>query len=224
MQETTHPTDERLEAFSDGSLPRSERADIESHVHACGRCRAEIADWKALFASLSALPSFSPAPGFADRVMAHVHVPEPATGGARDWFRRAEQSFGWFGRLLPHTTPGWALAVALLSMPVLAIGTLAFWLLSRSYLTAYRLWVFSTDLFATGANQVASGTANRLVHTDVAVWLIRSVTSFLGSAGMRGAGVLAASVAAVLLVSAWVLYRNLFRTPNRGSTYVSYTF
>jgi len=156
----------------------------------------------------------APTPGFANRVMARVAVRQA-------WYAR---SAGWVSRFVPKTTGGWVVAVALLAVPVLAVGTLAVWLLSRSYLTGYRLWVFATDQFAAGTNQVASGALSRIMQTDVAVWLVTSTTAFLESAGLRGMGIVAASLAAVIMVSIWVLYRNLFRTRNRGSTYVSFTF
>jgi hypothetical protein len=62
------------------------------------------------------------------------------------------------------------------------------------------------------------------MQTDIAVWLATSMTSFAESVGLRGVSVAAAGVAFVIVVSIWVLYRNLFRTPDRGSTYVSFTF
>lgn len=213
-QETLHPNDERLEAFSDGSLAGNERAAIASHVGGCARCRSEVEDWQSLFSTLASLPSLAPSPGFASRVMARVAVRQA-------WHARTA---GWVGRFVPRTTGGWVVAVALLAIPALAIGTLAVWLLSRSYLTGYRLWVFATDQFAAGTNQVASGALSRIMQTDIAVWTVQTITSFLESAGLRGMGIVAASLAAVIMVSIWVLYRNLFRTPNRGSTYVSFTF
>jgi hypothetical protein len=214
MQQTTHPTDDRLEAYCEGSLAASERAAIESHVFRCGRCRGEVEDWRALFTSLASLPHLAPSAGFADRVMAHVRIPEP-------WHSRAS---GLLGRVVPRSAPSWAFAVAMLAIPVLALGTLAVWLLSRSYLTAYRLWVFATDQFAHGANQAASGALTKVMQTDVMVWLVNEAGSFMGSAGMRGVGVLAAGGAAVILLCLWVLYRNVIRTPTRGTTYVSFMF
>lgn len=209
-----HPKDERLEAYSDGSLAGEERASVESHVRQCSRCRVEVEDWHSLFSALAALPVLAPAPGFANRVMAHVSV-------RAAWQARTA---GWLGRCVPRTTGGWVVAVALLGIPAIVAGTFIAWLLSRSYLTGYRLWVFATDQFATGTNEVASSILSRLMSTDIAVWVVTSVTSFLESAGLRGMSALAGGLACLIVVSIWVLYRNLFRTPNRGSTYVSFTF
>jgi len=213
-QDTMHPKDERLEAYSAGVMAGADQAAVESHVIQCARCRSEVEDWRSLFATLAGLPVLAPSAGFADRVMANVRI-------RHAWHARAGN---WIGRFVPQTTGGWMVAVALLSIPVLAVGSMAFWLLSRSYLTGYRLWVFATDQFATGTNQVASDLLTRLMQTDVAVWVATSMTSFVETAGLRGMSVMAAGLAGVIMVSIWVLYRNLFRTPNRGSTYVSYTF
>jgi anti-sigma factor RsiW len=213
-QDTLHPKDERLEAFSDGSLAGTELATIESHVRHCARCQAEVEDWRSLFAALSSLPALAPSRDFANRVMAHVAV-------RKAWYARTATAIS---RFVPRTTGGWVVAVAMLGVPVLAVGTLMVWLLSRSYLTGYRLWVFATDQFAAGTNQVASGALSRLMQTDVAVWIATNLTSYAESAGLRGMGVVAAGLACVIVVSIWVLYRYLFRTPNRGSTYVSFTF
>jgi hypothetical protein len=127
-------------------------------------------------------------------------------------------------RFVPRTTGGLFVAVAMLAIPALAAGTLMVWLLSRSYLTGYRLWVFATDQFAAGTNQVASGAVSRLLETDIAVWLATTMTALLGSTGLRAMTFVAGGLSFAIVASIWVLYRNLFRTPNRGSTYVSFTF
>jgi anti-sigma factor RsiW len=214
MQEMTHLTDETLEAYCDGALDAGRQASVETHVFRCGRCRVELDEWRSLFSMLAALPRFAPSAEFADFVMAKVRIPEP-------WRVRA---FALARRFVPKTTPAWAFTVALLAVPLLAIGTLAVWLFSRSYLTGYQLWVFATDQFAAGASSAASGAFSRVVQTDVTVWLVSTVTTFLDSVGLRGAGAMAAATGGVILVSIWVLYRFLFRTSNRGAGHVSFMF
>ena len=208
-----HPADERLEAYSEGMLPKGERAVVESHLVACPRCQSEVEEWRSLFIALSGLPHFAPAPGFALRVMAHVRIPRPfhARAGAL------------VARVLPKTTPGWAFAVLLLAIPALAAGSLAFWLLSKSYLTAAGLWAFATDRFALGANRLAGGAVSATLETDVMAWLVQSVGGFLDAAGMRGLGAVAAAGAGLTLLSIWVLYRNLGRNPSRGTSHVTFS-
>lgn len=210
-----HPTDQRLEAFCDGSLTKGERAGIESHLTGCSRCRGEVEDWRTLFVALSGLPHLAPTPGFALRVMAHVTIPRP-------WHVRAN---ALAARILPHTTPGWAFAVLLLAIPALAAGSLAFWLLSKSYLTAAGLWAFATDRFALGANRLVSGAFSAAIETDVMAWLVQSMGTFLDAAGLRGLGAVAVGGASLTLLSIWVLYRNLSRTtPSRGTGHVTFSF
>jgi hypothetical protein len=210
-----HPTDQRLESFCDGTLPKGERAVVESHLAGCPRCRGEIEEWRSLFIGLAGLPHFAPAPGFALRVMAQVTITRP-------WHARAG---ALVARALPHSTPGWAFAVLLLAIPALAAGSLAIWLLSRSYLTASGLWAYATDRFAMGANRVVSGAFSAAIETDVMAWLVQSVGAFLGAAGLRGLGAVAAGGAGLTLLSIWVLYRNLSRTTStRGTTLVTFSF
>ena len=209
-----HPNDQNLEAFCEGTLPAAERVGLESHLVGCPRCQAEVEDWRSLFIALRALPHFAPAPGFAGRVMAHVRIPRP-------WHTRAG---ALVTRLMPRTTPGWAFAVSMLAIPMLMAGSLALWLLSRDYLTAAGLWAFALDSFVATAGRWSAGAIALVLQTDIMAWLVRSVATFLEAAGLRGLGTVAAGAALLTLVSIWVLYRNLFRTPTRGSTYVTYSF
>jgi len=55
-----HPTDERLEAFSDGTLAKRDRTVVAAHIVQCGRCRSEVEDWRSMFTMLSAMPMFAP--------------------------------------------------------------------------------------------------------------------------------------------------------------------
>jgi hypothetical protein len=187
---------------------------LESHLLGCPRCQNEIDELRSLFTTLTSLPQFSPAPGFASRVMACVVIRRP-------WQARAG---ALVARLMPRTTPGWAFAVAMLAIPVLLASGLALWLLSKDYVTTSGLWAFATDRFTLGANRVASGVVSSAIQTDVMAWLVKSIATFLAAAGLRGLGTLAALLAMLTMLSIWVLYRNLVRTPTRGSTYVTYSF
>jgi hypothetical protein len=54
---------------------------------------------------------------------------------------------------------------------------------------------------------------------------VQSVGAFLGAAGLRGLGAVAAGGAGLTLLSIWVLYRNLSRTTStRGTTHVTFSF
>jgi hypothetical protein len=72
---TAHLALEGLEriAFGGEAAPAEGR-----HLAGCDRCRAEVADLRALHARLAALAPLAPSAGFADRVMARVQLPAPA--------------------------------------------------------------------------------------------------------------------------------------------------
>lgn len=68
---TNHLTTEELELWAQGLLP----ATRTMHLTECTLCHAEAERERKLFLSLSQLPRFAPAAGFADRVMKHVRIP-----------------------------------------------------------------------------------------------------------------------------------------------------
>jgi hypothetical protein len=79
-----HLTPEDLDTWLAGDLPPAAQA----HLAGCPSCR-ELAETEREIASLVAsLPLMSPAPGFADRVMARVSVPQPLTVRTLDLIRR----------------------------------------------------------------------------------------------------------------------------------------
>ena len=83
-----HPTTESLESYAEGTLPAADRAVVASHLMSCVRCDSEVEDWRSLFQALATLPHFAPALGFANRVMAHVRIPEPWHARASGWLER----------------------------------------------------------------------------------------------------------------------------------------
>lgn len=219
--DTRHPAQEALEAFAAEEISAGDRAVVESHLVACDPCRSAVDEWRSLFHVLSELPSFAPSAGFGDRVMAGVTVRAPWQVRARVWARHGGEAVE---RMLPKTTRGWAWASAFLAVPVLVIGVLMVWLLSRSYMTGHDLWVFATDRIGTATTAAGAWTFSTIVESDVTVWLLRALGTVFEAGGASGVGLLAASMAAGMALSIWVLYANLFRTPTRDSNYVTYSF
>lgn len=78
-----HPSEDLLQAFLDGDVPKRERRRIEEHVASCTRCSDELAHWRSLFEDLDALPAHRPSADFEARVMAGVRVPEEMPWAAR---------------------------------------------------------------------------------------------------------------------------------------------
>jgi len=73
----THPTSRQLECYLDGDLSASERADADTHLHACLACRTEVVRLRGLMADLAALPVPEPPAHFATDVFAAL-FPRPS--------------------------------------------------------------------------------------------------------------------------------------------------
>jgi hypothetical protein len=211
--ELNHPAAERLEAFVEETLGRAERVTVESHVHGCSRCEGEVAELRGLFAALSRLQHFSPAPGFMHRVMLHVRVPEP-------WWKRAA---GYLQPVIPHTSRGWAFASALFALPLIGASAMMIWLLSKPYVTGENVLAFLAQKGAGYLTSAFDATVSVLVQSNFTFLIARGLEAFSNS-GLRGAGALALLFAGLMVLSAWVLYQNLFRTPARRSDYASFSF
>jgi anti-sigma factor RsiW len=79
----------KLQAYHDGELPPSERAEVESHLNACDHCRTALAELRELssaFAEVS-LPEL-PGP-----VMSRLHGVWPKSRAASD--RAVRRITGW---------------------------------------------------------------------------------------------------------------------------------
>lgn len=209
-----HPTPDRLEALAEGSLPDAERAVLESHLITCSRCQMEVEDWRALFGLLASLPQIEPASGFADRVMSRVRVRRP-------WTARVA---ALLSRLLPGTTAGWALLTSLLALPVVATGSVFAWIVSHPGVTPSMLLLFARDRAFEAGLSLAGRAAGSLMETGIAIWILQAVEDLLESGGMAQVGLAAAVFGTLTIVSAWILYQNLIRTPTREARYVSYSF
>jgi hypothetical protein len=232
INEMQHPNAERLEAFVEGVLDAGEHAVVESHLMGCPGCQTAVEEWRALFAALEGLPQFEPSPGFADRVMAGVEV-APARKQAQAWSWQSAQAAlaAWargageaLGGYLPKTTFGWAMATAFLSLPVVVTAAAMGWIVSRSQLTTESLLAFATEQMAGSVRSLGESAVATAIQTDVAAWLVGQAGMFIQKAGLTGVGVVLAAAGISTALSAWVLYRNLVRTPERDTSYVSYSF
>lgn len=214
MSETlNHPEHERLQALVEDSLEPADAAVVQSHLADCARCRGEVEELRSLFAMLSALPHHAPAGGFADRVMARVRVRRP-------WFVRVEE---WLQRLAPKTTRGWAVAAAMVGLPVTATTALIWWLMSRPGVTAQGLWVMSTDFAARALAGAWAWVWVRLADSTLAGWTA-SALELAAEVGRGGLGLGVVMFFTLTAASIWILYQNLFRTEARRTDYASFVF
>jgi hypothetical protein len=125
---------------------------------------------------------------------------------------------------MPQTTRGWAFATAMLGLPAILVSGFIAWLLSRDYVSAESLWIAARDTVDRGAQRLGEAVVQSFMQTDVVAWLVANTGEFVATTGMRGVGTLMALAGAATMLSVYVLYRNLFRTPTRESHYVTYSF
>lgn len=227
MKEAHHPTADQLEALADGALDRADRVTVESHLLGCPACRSAADEWHALFAALASLPQLQPSVGFADRVMADVRV-AGAAGWQRAWQSAwqhgSERAGALIARVTPQSTFGWGLAVALLALPaLLGAGAIA-WLVSESYLTPTTIWAWTTGAMVEGLQGMGATTITAVMQTDLAAWAVARGAEFINDAGMSGIGAIAAIAGMTTVLSVWILYKNLFRTPARENDYATFSF
>jgi anti-sigma factor RsiW len=221
MMQPYHLTAERLEGYVEGLLDQAERAVVESHLAGCAGCRQEVDEWLALFAALSDLPELEPAPDFADRVMSRVRIAPRAQ--LQQWQRLVAGAGAAVSRFLPKTTFGWAVSVAFLSLPMLAVAAAVAWLLRNPYVEPATLWTFVAGRALDGVRVLGSSAAAAAMQTDVAAWTVARVTALLGGTGPTVLAAAAGATAFMTMLSIWVLYRNLVRTPSRDSRYALFS-
>jgi anti-sigma factor RsiW len=208
-----HPSPDRLEAYVERTLDRSDSALLESHLATCARCETEVMELRSLFQLLAELPELAPSVGFADRVMREVHVRQPVL----EWVN------AWIERLTPSTNRGWALASAVVAMPVLLTVALAWWVLSHPAVTGQDLWLFAT---AQGTQALGAGwqfVLSSFAGSALAAWLT-GLLELAESVGRGGLGLAAVMFATLTLGSVYILYENLFRPNARRVEHASYSF
>jgi anti-sigma factor RsiW len=208
-----HPPPDRLEAYLEQALDGADTAVLESHLTTCPTCATEVADLRSMFQLLSSLPEVGPSVGFADRVMREVSVTHPVL----DWVN------GWIERLTPATNRGWALASAVVAMPVLLTAALAWWLLSHPAVTGPDLWTFASAQAALALGAGWQLALSAFAGSALAAWLAQ-LAELADSIGRGGLGLAAVMFATLTLGSVYVLYENLFRPIVRRADHASYSF
>jgi anti-sigma factor RsiW len=219
MSTAYHPAADRLEAFVEGSLEAGERVVLESHLRTCPGCQTQVEEWRALFTALASLPQFEPSIGFANRVMEHVRVAPRAA-----WQEWADRANALVTRVAPKTNYGWSLAAAFLALPIVLGGSAIAWLLSKSYITPDALVGYTRESVVEGLQGVGSTVIAAVMQTDIAAWVVANVGAVISTAGVTGLGVILAGSGSLTVLSSWVLYRNLFRSPSRESDYALHSF
>ena len=70
------PVSGRVVDFAAGELSLPDQREIEAHLHQCARCRAELASYHQLIASLRSLPVLQTSQDLTPRVLAAIHRPQ----------------------------------------------------------------------------------------------------------------------------------------------------
>ncbi len=194
-----HLSGRRLQELADGVLSRKRATLAKAHLATCGDCESRLAGWRRLIATLEALPSLAPAAGFAERVMARWREVAEQTTDRRQAARRR--------RLWPRSPRGWMLAGTLTSMPVAAFAAVAAFLstvpqLTTGGLITYLWWQARDALSAFGSSLLAA------VMQSGAVFRAYSLADYLIASPATAVAV-AAGFTILMLVSIWVLHRNI---------------
>ena len=196
-----HPSAERLHGLVEESLDDAELAVVRSHLGGCAECRTEVAELRSLFEALGTLPAFEPTPGFANRVMRHVRVRQPALAGVS----------AWLDRVTPQSTRGWAAAAAVFALPVVGATLLMAWLLAQPGVSAQGLWTYGAALVGDSVATTSQWAWTQLSNSVLAVWAVR-LAEFLDTVGRGEIGLALVMFTTLTAASVYVLYQNLFRT------------
>lgn len=115
-----HLLPEEIDQLLDGEVGFG-TVPLSGHVRRCEHCRGELQQARALVAALEHLPYLTPAPLFAERIMARVQVFVPWHVALVDWAR------GW----VPRTRPAMATAgvASAFAAAVLTLGLV--WMIAR---------------------------------------------------------------------------------------------
>lgn len=204
---TQHLDDWTLDELAEGTLSEMERSGAMAHVEECGRCAAELAGYRALYAALSGMPRLEPSATFNDAVMAQVRVPQ----GSPIW--------SWLIAWLPTTRRGWSIVGAVLAAPTLTLLGMIGWVLTHPGVSMSSLW---NGALTGGQSMAAAGFDRALswgLSSGLFGWVQGAVDALQAVPLETAAGVLGVLAVAIPL-SAWSLYR-LVRAPMGHATYAN---
>lgn len=109
----THPADDLLAAYVDGSLPEEDRATVDAHLAACARCTQDVADASTARSALVAIPEMP--------VPEDLETPDAAEAAALA--RRRSTAPAWQRWVGPAAAVAAAALVVTLVLPKLGGGS-----------------------------------------------------------------------------------------------------
>lgn len=198
-----------LQDYLDRRLAARNIARVDRHLDRCTICRSELEEYRAVGRAIESLPQLAPSPEFGERVMAQVRVnqiaavvmaPTNTSGHVLDWVRKR----------LPSSRQGWAAALGVSIVPVFTMLLMVRAVFSHELVTFGNLATF-VRLQTSGLVASVGQALVTFAEQWAPAFLLDGVTLVGASPTLLAASAAIGSVA--MMASAWVLYRNLFRTP-----------
>lgn len=205
-----HPDGGLLQELLAGSLPERRAALVRAHIEACGRCEGEARAWSELLGRLDALPRHAPSEGFADAVVARLHLESSPAGGGRLATLRRNARAG-LRAALGSSGPrrAWAAVAGVALTPMIVLALVTYTVFSHPLVTAGNLTRFLWTKRGSIADALTGGLARNPGPLEVWSWL-DLVTRSPGAAATAFL-----LVTAVTSAAAWILYRNVL-SPSIG--------
>lgn len=196
-----------LASLLDEGLPARQARALSAFVARDPEAARALATWKRLHDELDRLPTYAPPAGFGDRVMARVATAPAASVRHSSFAQRMRQAWS-------RPADRLAAASGIAFGPTTAVLATAYMLFSNNPLVtapnvASFLWTKTTEALAglfNGGFGSAVGSLFGLIDGVAPPGPAIAVTALL--------------FACLTLVSAWVLYRNIFKVPVSERRYV----
>jgi len=188
----------------DGMLPARQARALKSLVTRDPEAAAVLAGWGRLHRELRRLPTLAPADGFAERVMARVHLPEDARSSTRLrhllaglWPQRQERLAAASGVAFGPTAAVVATGYMLFANnPLVTLSNLAGFLWNQG--------IAALPDALGGTLSAGTGLLSDVVPADLAG--VGATPVFVGGL------VLLTALTALTALSGWILYRNVAKT------------
>lgn len=206
-----HPGAAALQDFLDGALRGGSARTVRAHLAACSSCRTEARAWSGVMESLAALPQLAPEAPIADAVMARVRLPEPSPARAAMARRVLDRARAFAG---PRRRRAWAAAAGIALAPAVTAALVAYTVFSHPLVTLGTIGSFVSIKAAALLGAAGSAVATALMQSAPLFRAWTVVGALTHSPATAGASLLACS--GLTVVSAWVLYRNVYRAPVRA--------
>ena len=233
---TPPPMSNVFTALLDEGLTARQARALTGFVARDPEAAAALAGWKRLFAELESIPGFAPSDGFADRVMARLHVLEQQRIARPEVVRAGTRGLAGIS-VLPAAARYWELAAAWIDArwPTprdrfavtsgMAVGPVAVLLVTVHMLSGNPLLTTSNvaSFLRTRVGGAVSQLADAVSANPSANWAMERTSGLLDTWAISSPTLATGLIAfgALTLLSAWILYRNVVKVSRSENRYVS---